>query len=267
MSGGGRLLLGAPEPMTRTQPRGDGAGRPGIGGAGLLVPVLSVRPSTVLITGYPAPAAVALVERLLARGDRLVVCLVAPEGRGEAARCAAAVERGRARLRLLAGAVAEPGLGLGRAARPLLDAVEEIFHYAPAGPGPDVSGDGRLSHLLDFAEECPRLRRLHGVGPGAGSLLRAAAAHGLPVATDGATDVDAAPSPEGPAPSARALPAPRSLRALRLLRQLGRTARVLVGVPPALLAWARTIGTFDFDVAGFLTERDVQLDLDAGLAL
>ncbi|WP_412061696.1 hypothetical protein [Rubrivirga sp. IMCC45206] len=139
-------------PSRSTISVGDGHVGPIPSIAGL--PVHAIRPpSIVLVVGYPAPQAVAVVERLLATDGGMIACVVTRERWAEASRHVAAAG-GTARIRLFEGSAARPGLGLHRRAWRLLDTVGQI--WGVASPEDIASG-----HLQDFADECPRLRELH----------------------------------------------------------------------------------------------------------
>ncbi|OZC04381.1 hypothetical protein [Rubricoccus marinus] len=108
---------------------------------------------TVLVIGYPAPAAVRIVERLLATDARTVACVVSRERWADAEQMhRGAQEAGR--LRLFEGAAALPGLGLPHTAWRILDTTDEIYGVASAR-------EIAVGHIQDFADECPLLRELH----------------------------------------------------------------------------------------------------------
>ena len=138
-----------PSPLWgRSTPSGDGSrhSEP--------LPPLTRRPDArgvSLIVGYPSPTAIGQVRRRLP--GALDVVVVVP--RGEAA--AAGDDLGSMpygpRVRVVEGSAAEPGLGLGRAAGDLLSRVVEVVCVGAAA-------DLGRGHVHDFADECPRLRRL-----------------------------------------------------------------------------------------------------------
>lgn len=132
-----------------------GDGHPGPGLAILPArrfPPLGPEP-TVLVVGYPAPAAVQIVERLLATDARTIACVVSHSQRSQATRMhCRAQETGR--LRLFEGSAATPGLGLPCTAWRILDTTDEI--YGVASPQDIATG-----HIQDFADECPQLSELH----------------------------------------------------------------------------------------------------------
>jgi thioester reductase-like protein len=125
--------------------------------------------TTVLLTGFPGFLGSALVGRLLDRypDDVAVTCLVQPKYAELADRRAEAIEAehdAAGRIRLVAGDVTEPDLGLGDAAG-LRKATVEVYHLAAVYDlGADrevakaVNVDG-TRHVLDYAEACPDLRR------------------------------------------------------------------------------------------------------------
>jgi len=93
------------------------------------------------------------VERLLSADERTVACVVARDDWSLAVRRHPEAQA-TGRLRLFQGSAAEPGLGLPCTAWRLLDTADEIY---------GVASEAALAtrHLHDFAEECPKLRRLH----------------------------------------------------------------------------------------------------------
>ena len=107
----------------------------------------------VLVLGFPAPAAAAVVERLLSSDARTIACVV-PGDRLSQAMELHRDARDAGRLLLFEGDAAAPGLGLAHTAWRILDTADEI--HAVATPGEIAAG-----HVQDFADECPRLRELH----------------------------------------------------------------------------------------------------------
>ena len=137
------------------------------------------------------------------------------------------------------GSAATPGLGLSLSARSVLDAAVEVFCVAT--PAEVATG-----HVWDFAEECPRLRRLH-VVPAA---------------------VPARSWRWAPAAARRVAAAARfPLRALsavpRVAAGAAASGATLVGAAAAgLWAWARVV---DLDVGAALTREDLERDLWPGV--
>lgn len=185
-----------------------------------------LRPApVVLVIGYPAPAAVQIVERLLTTGARPVTCVVSRDRWAEASQ----MHRGaqdRGRLRLLEGRADAPGLGLAGAARWLLGTTEEI--HAVASARAIAAG-----HVHDFADECPRLRGLHVAALGPAFSPRS--------------------TWDAPARTAR--------RALTVSRRAVRTVRDAPFVRAAR-SW-RPLMSMDLDVA--LSQDDLEQDLWPGL--
>ena len=117
----------------------------------------------VLFTGFPGFLGSALLERVLARGDGPVACLVQPEYRQLAERRVdTIVERldgldSDDAVRLYDGDITEPDLGLGEA-RETLTTVCEVYHLAAVYDlGVDAAvaeavNVGGTEHVLDFAE-------------------------------------------------------------------------------------------------------------------
>jgi len=115
-----------------------------------------------LLTGFPGFLGSALLERLLARGDGPVACLVQPQHveharqRREEICAAAGADTGA--VRLFEGDITEPDLGLG-ADRGALAGVQEVYHLAAiydlgVDPGPAEAVNVRgTEHVLDVAEE------------------------------------------------------------------------------------------------------------------
>lgn len=125
--------------------------------------------TTVFLTGFPGFLGSALVGRLLDRypGDVTVTCLVQSKYAELADRRAEAIEADHdaaGRIRLVAGDVTEPNLGLGDAAG-LREQTVEVYHLAAVydlgvsrAVAKAVNVDG-TRHVLDYAEACPNLRR------------------------------------------------------------------------------------------------------------
>ena len=116
--------------------------------------------SEVFFTGFPGFLGSALLERVLARGDGPVACLVQPKYRDLAERRAGeitdAVDAGEDAIRLYEGDITEPDLGIGD---PEFDEVRELYHLAAVY---DLGVDPKLAeavnvhgtmYVLDFAEE------------------------------------------------------------------------------------------------------------------
>lgn len=127
---------------------------------------------TVLFTGFPGFLASALMPRVMARlTDHTAVCLVEPRMLATARRRAEHLEAVRpdlaGRIRLVEGDITRPDLGLGGVAPSLAADTAEIHHLAAVydlavardlGLRVNVAG---TRHVLDLAERCPGLRRLH----------------------------------------------------------------------------------------------------------
>lgn len=126
--------------------------------------------STILFTGFPGFLGSELVARVLRRGGTdVVACLVQHKflelARARAAEIVAKEGIAPERLRLVEGDITLPDLGLTDAAA-LQAEVVEIFHLA-AVYDLEVRRDVAMRvnvegtrNVLDFAERCPRLRRL-----------------------------------------------------------------------------------------------------------
>jgi len=124
------------------------------------------------MTGFPGFLGSALLPRLLGRSAEPAVCLVQPKfaalARQRAEQIMASDPALAGRITLAGGAITAPDLGLGDgAAAELAAATTEIWHLAAvydlgvARPlGMRVNVDG-TRHVLDFAERCTELRRLH----------------------------------------------------------------------------------------------------------
>ncbi len=127
--------------------------------------------SSILLTGFPGFLGTRLLPQLLrARPEDTAVCIVQPEYMDLARRRALELVGSEpsldGRIRLREGDISLPGLGLGAPDR-LIRATEEVFHLAAVydlSVGRElatrVNVDGTV-HLLDFAEGCPSLRRIH----------------------------------------------------------------------------------------------------------
>jgi len=119
----------------------------------------------VLLTGFPGFLGSALIERVLARGDGPVACLVQPAYAEEARRradelCADLGLDPDAAVRLLEGDITEPDLGLGADPATIddLEAVRECYHLAAiydlgVDPEPAEAVNVRgTEHVLNAAE-------------------------------------------------------------------------------------------------------------------
>jgi nucleoside-diphosphate-sugar epimerase len=126
--------------------------------------------STILFTGFPGFLGKELLPRVLARrSDAEAVCLVQEKFAAQARAAREALERGRphtaGRIRLVTGDITAPGLGVAPGELPR--DVVEIHHLAAIydlGVARDlalrVNVEG-TRHVLDVAERCPGLERLH----------------------------------------------------------------------------------------------------------
>lgn len=125
---------------------------------------------SILFTGFPGFLGSELLPRVLSRqaGDE-AVCLVQPKFMALAQERAAAIGREHpevaGRIRLRAGDITEPDLGLGEGWNELAENVVEIYHLAAIYDlsvkrevAMKVNVDG-TKHMLDFAADCPGLRR------------------------------------------------------------------------------------------------------------
>ncbi len=127
---------------------------------------------TVLFTGFPGFLGSELLPRVLARapGDR-AACLVQPRfmplARSRAGELAARDPSLAGRIDLVEGDITAHGLGLGAAGAELQRVTSELWHLAAVYDlsvrrelGMRVNVEGTRG-VLDFAERCPSLRRLH----------------------------------------------------------------------------------------------------------
>jgi thioester reductase-like protein len=127
--------------------------------------------ATVLFTGFPGVLGMELLPRVLERraGDT-ALCLVqskfADLARRRIETLAAARPRTAGRIKLVEGDITRPALGLANGDLPLEDVVE-IHHLAAIydlsvarAPAMKVNVEG-TRHVLDVAERCSRLERLH----------------------------------------------------------------------------------------------------------
>src|SRR5512140_3801153 len=179
-AGGGEMES---DPWVR-KPRGAG-GRPGgvahrsrgelaLGRVAGAIPsrVRCLHMPTLFFTGFPGFLGRELLPRVLERrGDAEAVCLVqekyAPAARVAADELARAHPHTAGRVRLVAGDITRSDLGI--AQRSLAGEVVEIHHLAAVydlGVARElalrVNVDG-TRHVLDLAERCPRLERVHHV--------------------------------------------------------------------------------------------------------
>ena len=125
---------------------------------------------TLLVTGFPGFLGRELLPRLLLRRpDSNAVCLVQEKFAAVARQAAANLERDHpqvcGRVRLVSGDITAMGLGVGEGLE--RGEVVEIHHLAAiydlgvsAEVGQRVNVEG-TRHVLDLAERCPRLERLH----------------------------------------------------------------------------------------------------------
>jgi thioester reductase-like protein len=129
--------------------------------------------ATVFVTGFPGFIGSELVERLLARypADVHVSCLVQASYRPLAEQRIREIERldetYQSRIHIWPGDIRRSDLGLDGQYNPLAEDVVEIFHLAAVYDlgvrrevGLAINLDG-TRHMLDFAAQCPRLRRFH----------------------------------------------------------------------------------------------------------
>lgn len=126
----------------------------------------------IFITGFPGFLGSALLPRLLERAPQATaVCLVQPRFADLARTRVAELSRNHpalaGRIQLVEGDITAADLGLGGRGDALAQEVEEIYHLAavydlsvPRAVGMRVNVDG-TRHVLDFAQRCTRLRRLH----------------------------------------------------------------------------------------------------------
>lgn len=128
--------------------------------------------ATVLLTGFPGFLASGLLPRVLARSaDRDAVCLVQPAFADVARVRVKEIESRRpelrGRIRLAAGDITQPDLGLGAERDSLLAATRELYHLAAIydlavarEPAMRVNVEG-TRHVLAFAFASRSLERLH----------------------------------------------------------------------------------------------------------
>lgn len=132
--------------------------------------------STVFFTGFPGFLGSELLPRVLARAaDARAVCLVQAKFADLARRRLAALTAAHpalaGRVELIEGDITRPDLGLSNGGSgdgaALQRATTEIYHLAAVydlavsrAVGLKVNVDG-TRHLLDFAADCPGLRRVH----------------------------------------------------------------------------------------------------------
>jgi thioester reductase-like protein len=125
--------------------------------------------STIFLTGFPGFLGSALVARLLERypAEVSITCLVQAKFREMAEKRAEELTavHARQRIRLVEGDITQPDLGLGEAAAQIQPESLEIYHLAAVY---DLGVDRLLAlrvnlqgtqHMLDFAQNCPRLNR------------------------------------------------------------------------------------------------------------
>lgn len=125
--------------------------------------------ATILFTGFPGFLGSELLPRVLARSpDATATCLIQPKFVNLALARKAEIEARHPetadRIRLEAGDLTTPGLGLEARLR---EETVEIYHLAaiydlsvPREAAMKVNVEG-TRHLLDWAEACPQLRRVH----------------------------------------------------------------------------------------------------------
>ncbi len=204
----------------------------------LVLPRLGPGP-TVVVVGFPAPAAVAIVERLLATDARTVACVVSRDRWPEATRLNRAAQSS-GRLRLFEGSASQPGLGLAHTAWRLLDTADEIYGVVSAQ-------EIETRHLQDFADECPRLRDLHlvpqdpaGTGGRGGRLASLRRVIGS------------------------AVPAPLRPSVGRVTRALAQGVAGIARVGPVVRAARPWTDVLDLDIEAALSWEDVERDLWPG---
>jgi thioester reductase-like protein len=124
---------------------------------------------TAFVTGYPGFLGSQLLPRILGRSaDARAVCLVqpkfAPMARERVAELEVVEPTFEGRVEVVEGDITRSGLGL-PALAPWRRDVDEIYHLAavydltiPRDLGMRVNVDG-THHMLEFAADCPRLRR------------------------------------------------------------------------------------------------------------
>jgi thioester reductase-like protein len=126
--------------------------------------------ATIVFTGFPGFLGSELLPRVLKRAEGdTAACLVQGKFMGLAREKLAALESREpaiaGRVRLVEGDITEPNLGLGDGYQALAEETVEIFHLA-AVYDLSVKRDFAMRvnvegtrHMLDFAAECPKLRR------------------------------------------------------------------------------------------------------------
>ncbi len=128
--------------------------------------------NSVFFTGFPGFLGSELLPRILrARDGSSVTCLVQSAHVDLARRRVADLEMAepglRGRVTLVEGDITRADLGLGASARRIASKVKEIFHLAAVydlGVRREIGMRVNLygtRHVLDFAEGCPDLHRLH----------------------------------------------------------------------------------------------------------
>ncbi|MEM7480994.1 MAG: SDR family oxidoreductase [Acidobacteriota bacterium] len=129
--------------------------------------------ATIFLTGFPGFLGARLLPRVLGRNAKsTAVCLIqtkfAVAARQRVAELTAETPELAGRIRLIEGDITQPDLGLeGAEARELVEETTEIFHLAAVYDlsvkrdlAMRVNVDGTVQ-VLDFAQRCPRLARLH----------------------------------------------------------------------------------------------------------
>lgn len=123
--------------------------------------------SYVFFTGFPGFLGRELLPRILSRSEHTAVCLVQDRYMRDAEKARDSIDGGRYkdRIRLVAGDITRPDLGLGEEAEAIQKDTVEVFHLAAVYDlavkrefAVRVNIDG-TKHVLDFCEKCPSLRR------------------------------------------------------------------------------------------------------------